>query len=257
MPVRWGFVVKDVDRGSGPRPEQRGVGELLFRTLLGNDQQDMDDIEEVVGRCLRADPADRWASAQELGAALNGLRSHQRPGPTLLEQLAALRPELMSAEPSTGSVGATVLVPRGNLSLGRDRFFGRKADIAHLTARIHKGERLIVLLGPGGMGKTRLAKQAVAELPAEPPGGAWFFDLSEARTPDGICLAVATALGLALGRADPVAQIGHVLAARGPAVLILDNLEQCVQHLPETVGRWMTLAPEAVLVCTSRVASRC
>jgi len=52
VPVRWGFVVKDVDRGSGPRPEQRGVGELLFRTLLGNDQQDMDDIEEVVGRCL-------------------------------------------------------------------------------------------------------------------------------------------------------------------------------------------------------------
>ena len=65
-----------------------------------------------------------------------------------------------------------------------------------------------------------------------------------------------TTLGTPLSRGDPeelVARIGHVLHGHGPALLILDNFEQLVAHGPVTLSRWHSLAPETVLLVSSRL----
>jgi len=80
----------------------------------------------------------------------------------------------------------------------------------------------------------------------------WFCDLSEARSLDGIASAVATALGVPLGKGDPVVQLGHAIAGRGQALLILDNFEQVVEHAAATVGAWLERVSEARFVVTSR-----
>lgn len=148
-----------------------------------------------------------------------------------------------------------------NLAPQATSFIGRVAELADLHQLFRHGSRLITLLGPGGTGKTRLSLQFASQLvsyfgPNASPeirrGGTWFCDLTEARDIDGICQAVARALGVPLSPTDPVTQLGHSIAARGEAMLVLDNFEQVVGHASATVERWMTMAPLARVVVSSR-----
>jgi predicted ATPase/class 3 adenylate cyclase/Tfp pilus assembly protein PilF len=141
---------------------------------------------------------------------------------------------------------------RHNLPPERDAFVGRVAELQGLALQLQAGTRLLCLLGPGGTGKTRLARRYALAWLGEWPGGVYFCDLSEARGLDGIYFAVASALGVPLGKGDPAAQLGHAIAGRGRCLLILDNFEQVQQHAVATVGRWLDRAGEAAFVVTSR-----
>ena len=141
---------------------------------------------------------------------------------------------------------------RHNLPVERDAFVGRMAELRELAARFDAGARLLTVLGPGGTGKTRLVRRYGRNWIGDWPGGAYFCDLSEARSLDGIHFAVASALEVALGRDDAGVQLGHAIAGRGRCLVILDNFEQVVQHAPATVGRWLEVAHNAAFVVTSR-----
>ena len=93
-----------------------------------------------------------------------------------------------------------------------------------------------------------LARERLADW----PGGAWFCDLSEARSVEGIQHAVAKALQVPLGRDDPGIQLGHAIAGRGRCLVILDNFEQVARHAEETLGPWLDRATEAQFVVTTR-----
>ena len=84
------------------------------------------------------------------------------------------------------------------------------------------------------------------------PGGAWFCDLSQARNVDGLVHAVAQGLDVPLGKDDPVVQLGHAIAGRGPCLVILDNFEQIARHAEDTLGRWLDRAAEARFLVTTR-----
>jgi predicted ATPase/predicted negative regulator of RcsB-dependent stress response len=139
-------------------------------------------------------------------------------------------------------------------------FVGRAADIAGVARLFAEGARLSTITGPGGMGKTRVAIR-YAETQVGPcsahGGGAWFCDLTEARSAGDIVAKVAAVLGADLraqaGEAAPVEQMGHVLARRGRLFVVLDNFEHLVPEAA-VVGAWLRLAPEARFLCTSRVA---
>ncbi len=246
--------------GRGPEALEaaRRVEELLAGPeLLGPVEAAVPGLGEVVHRCLRADPARRWPHARALADALAGLRARQtRHTPTLVGLLADARPGLVVDSVSASDADApTRVLPIGNVPSPRDRFVGRAEDTRALSARVTSGEaRLLSLLGPGGMGKTRLALEVARTVRTRLAGGAWAFDLTEATTEEAVCAAVARVLDLEPERRDPVGQVGRALAARGRALLVFDNLEQCVEHLPRTLGRWLDLAPEATFLATSRVA---
>ncbi|MEY3211224.1 MAG: hypothetical protein RIT28_1705, partial [Pseudomonadota bacterium] len=143
------------------------------------------------------------------------------------------------------------LALRCSLPAERDPFIGREHDLDALSARLNAGARVVTLLGIGGLGKTRLAiHYAHLHLRAW-PGGVWFCDLADAHDLEGLVRAVAAALSVPLGR-DPAAQLGHAIAGRGRCLVILDNFEQVTALAPETVGRWLDVAPEARLLVTSR-----
>jgi predicted ATPase len=128
---------------------------------------------------------------------------------------------------------------------------GRETESEDL-ARNAGSSHLVTLLGAGGMGKTRLAVRYGWRSLREWPGGVWFCDLTEARSPNEIASAVAGSLGVQLGRGDPVEQLGHAIAGRGRCLMILDNFDQVVDHAAATVGRWLTRAGEARFLVTSR-----
>jgi predicted ATPase/class 3 adenylate cyclase/Tfp pilus assembly protein PilF len=140
-----------------------------------------------------------------------------------------------------------------NLLPERDDFVGREAELRELADRLDAADtRLVTVLGPGGIGKTRLVHRYARAWLGEWPGGVAFCDLSEARSLDGIHYAVALALGVPLGKDDPALQLGHAIAGRGRCLVILDNFEQVQAYAEATVGRWLDRAPEARFVVTSR-----
>jgi predicted ATPase/class 3 adenylate cyclase len=151
-----------------------------------------------------------------------------------------------------GDLWLPVREVRHNLPAERDLFVGRGAELRALATRFDHGSRLVTLLGPGGTGKTRLARRYGAGWMGEWPGGVCFCDLSEARTLDGIHFAVASALDVPLSREDPAVQLGHAIAGRGRCLIIVDNFEQVVEHAAATVGRWLDRAAQASFLVTSR-----
>jgi predicted ATPase len=144
-------------------------------------------------------------------------------------------------------------VRRTNLPRERTSFVGRARELAALRALVDDGAQLVTLTGTGGVGKTRLARRYAADAMAHlgAAGGAWFCELSEARSAGEVSGAVAAALGTGAG-GDPVVEIGHALAGRGEALLILDNCEQVAGDVATFLERWMDAAPEATFLVTSR-----
>ena len=158
----------------------------------------------------------------------------------------------LTASSASVTSGARSARSAQNLPAERDTFVGRVAELRALAARLDAGTRLLTVLGPGGTGKTRFVRRYGRIWLGDWPGGVYFCDLSEARSLDGIFFAVASALGVPLGKDDPAVQLGHAIAGRGRCLVILDNFEQVVQHAPATLGRWLDRAPQAAFVVTSR-----
>ncbi|MCB9759705.1 MAG: winged helix-turn-helix domain-containing protein [Alphaproteobacteria bacterium] len=154
---------------------------------------------------------------------------------------------------STRGVGYHLELPKtaGPPTAGGAPFLGRARDLAALERLVADGARAVCLLGPGGVGKTRLAQEWCAA-----QGAVVWCDLSEARTPEDVARAVATALNVPLAvsgdAAAAVARIGRALAARGPQRVVLDNLEQLAGVVEAPLGAWLAAAPGLTLLLTSR-----
>lgn len=142
-------------------------------------------------------------------------------------------------------------IPR-NLPAERDGFIGRNEALRAVAELFDSDARLVTLLGIGGIGKTRLALRYARSWLGDYSGGAWFCDLSTARSSAGIVQAVAQGLNLSLGKGDPIQQVGNAIAARKQCVIILDNFEQVARHAEATLGSWLERAPDARFIATSR-----
>jgi predicted ATPase/class 3 adenylate cyclase len=141
---------------------------------------------------------------------------------------------------------------RHSLPAERDSFVGRIHSLEALADKLRRGARLVSVLGIGGSGKTRVAIHAAWSLLSRYAGGAWFCDLSAARTIEGIHFAVAQGLDMPLGSIDPMLQIGQAIAGRGRCLVVLDNFEQVARHAEATLGHWLDRAPQAQFVITTR-----
>jgi len=134
---------------------------------------------------------------------------------------------------------------------------GRERSLAALQELFETGARLVTLTGPGGMGKTLLARvfaeQRAPTLLGE--ASSWFCDLQAARDKEGMIRAVAAGLGIAMASTtadDDVEAISDELANRGPCLVLLDNFEQLVESSGEVVAAWLQAAPGARFLVTSQ-----
>jgi len=107
-------------------------------------------------------------------------------------------------------------------------FVGRAAERAGLAAAL-AGYRLVTAVGPGGIGKTRLALAVAAEQAGRFAGGVWYADLVPVT--DGAMVAAALAAALGLGEQPGRSAEETVLAWFGDreALLVLDNCEHLVE----------------------------
>ncbi len=147
--------------------------------------------------------------------------------------------------------------PTHNLPLTSGPFVGRETEVSAIQDYLQDPAcRLLTLVGAGGMGKTRLAMEAVSgwisQLREGELEGATLVSLAPLQTVEAIAPAIAQAIGLLLspGR-EPGQQLVDYLAHRR-WLLILDGFE----HLPEgagLVGELLRTTPQTKVLITSRV----
>jgi predicted ATPase len=143
-----------------------------------------------------------------------------------------------------------------NLPVYFTSFVGRQREMDELSLLITQN-RLVTLRGPGGIGKTRLATQAAAELLEEFPDGIWMVDLSATDDPDLVPTLVAEALGVRdLGGVGgrPLSEILSDYAADKQMLLLLDNCEHLLESSSRFIAEVMQRGAGVHVVATSRDA---
>ncbi|MFJ2087365.1 LuxR C-terminal-related transcriptional regulator [Micromonospora chokoriensis] len=130
-------------------------------------------------------------------------------------------------------------------------FVGRVRERADL-AELIRAHRQVSAVGPGGVGKTRLALAVVSQAAGDYPDGVWFVDLVPVADPDMIAAAVAVALGLGEqpGR-DMTESVVAALADRH-ALLVLDNCEHVLDGVAVFLERLLAACPAVTVLATSR-----
>jgi predicted ATPase/DNA-binding CsgD family transcriptional regulator len=142
--------------------------------------------------------------------------------------------------------------PRHNLPSQPTSFIGRENEIAEIVALLTEPAcRLLTLIGPGGIGKTRLAVEVARRLKLD--DGAYFVPLQPLRSIDDIVTTIVDALPLQLhGSTDPQQQLLDYLRERH-MLLILDNFEHLLDGASLVTGI-LGAAPHVRLLVTSREA---
>ncbi|MBS1705922.1 MAG: tetratricopeptide repeat protein [Armatimonadetes bacterium] len=142
-----------------------------------------------------------------------------------------------------------------NLPVGSSEFIGRREVLDQLIARLASASSLIIT-GPAGIGKTRLALQAAAEMLEKLPGGAWYVPLGDAQLDAAVADVVAQRIGLVATTANSHDQVVASLS-KAPALLILDGADMKLAESSAFATAATAGAPDLRVIITSRtIANR-
>ncbi|WP_369134315.1 BTAD domain-containing putative transcriptional regulator [Modestobacter sp. I12A-02662] len=176
---------------------------------------------------LRALEATRAALVDELG--LDPSPALQTLERQILRQDPALDPP-PAAEPDPVADVAPPGIPAApsgspELPVPLTPLIGREEEAAGVR-RLLAGHRMVTVTGPGGVGKTRLAVEAVQGR----DGVVWWADLATVARGPGVGMALATAAGTGLATGDAVSELRRWIGSR-EVLLVLDTCEHVAEDL--------------------------
>jgi predicted ATPase len=142
-----------------------------------------------------------------------------------------------------------------NLPFSLTSFIGRTKERAALSDRL-QSERLLTLLGTGGVGKTRLAVELGHAVLDRFADGVWLVELAQIHDPALIVPTMCMALGVREELGVPPLDALLAAVATANYLLIVDNCEHLVASVAPLVGKLLARSPGLRVVVTSREALR-
>lgn len=225
---RWPEVLEWAERwvGLGQAPEP------AYRALMRahHAQGDLSSVNAAYRRCLEA--------------------LHRELGVEPSEETRRLYDQLTQKGRTTERVSP----PASHLPTQRTPFVGRGRELAEIANLLTDPAcRLLTLIGPGGIGKTRLALQAATERQVAFPDGAYFVALAPVSAAEFVVPTIANALQFRFGGpADPKEQLLNYLREK-KALLVLDNFEHLLaERGAGLLSELLASAPRVKLLVTSR-----
>jgi predicted ATPase len=141
------------------------------------------------------------------------------------------------------------------LPLQPTRFIGRSEEIAQVTSLLQREDvKLVTLVGPGGIGKSRLAIETARGLEAAFEDGLRFIPLAQLTDADRLFTFLVAALELKENTSDPETALANWLATK-EVLLILDNFEQLLDAADE-VADLLEHSQRSKILVTSRAVLR-
>ena len=234
-------VIGDLEAEVALDPVREGLWVLLITALYRDGRQ-----SDALAAYQRA----RGHLAEELGLD---------PGPALqaVEQAVLRRDPALDGSPVTvdgvppGPAAAPHWIAEkaslpGNLPAMTATLVGRTTELSTLPDLLRE-HRLVCLLGPGGVGKTRLAVEVARG--AHAADGVWLVRLENARTAETL----AQALGESLAMNGPTEAMVIDRLRTADALLVLDNCEHLLDAVAELTERLLMAAPRVRVLATSQI----
>jgi predicted ATPase len=194
---------------------------------------------DLIYRMLERDPLARIASVRHVGAALADILEADTQ-----------RLSIHRFDASTPEYFYKVL---HNLPAQATAFVGREREILDLAKLMENPEiRLLSIIAPGGMGKTRLSLELAQHQIEHFVNGVYFVELAPVTTADAILTAIADALGYQFqaDERDEEQQLLELLSNK-QMLLLMDNFEHLLDGAP-LVSRILKAAPQIRILVTSR-----
>jgi len=156
-------------------------------------------------------------------------------------------PGLRAEFPALRSLEATP----NNLPQQLNSFVGRERELASVKDLL-RSNRLLTLLGMGGLGKSRLSIQLAAEVLDEFPDGVWLVELAALNDSRQVIQEIATVLGIKEESGRPVDEAVVKFARDRQLLVVLDNCEHLIDACANAAKLLLQSGPAIRIVATSR-----
>jgi predicted ATPase/DNA-binding SARP family transcriptional activator len=234
--------------------------ELLLKVATAaRERRDPATAEQLLQRMLAADPlredalralmSVRYEQGDRSGALSVfddfGRRLASELGVDPMPETAALHEEILH------NVPLPELPIPNNLPHPASRLIGRDEDIAQL-AELLQVNRLVTVVGAGGVGKTRAALRVAETLLLRFPDGVWFAELAPIGDPSRVTESLAAAIGVVESHDRPILDSLLDYLKRRRLLIVIDNCEHVIAEVARAAEMILHRASEARLLVTSR-----
>ncbi|WP_433560449.1 protein kinase domain-containing protein [Nocardia sp. CA-151230] len=265
------FTAPEVLEGRTPTPaaDVYGLGATLFCALTGHAAYERRSGEQLVAQFVRISrqpvPDLRDSGIPDEVCTLVESAMHrdpeQRPSVAGLcdmirrvqrhRELNEILPQGDSRAPRIPHQTLPRVAGNGEPLTELTSFVGRRAELSELK-NLLTGYRLVTLVGPGGVGKTRLALRAASVTRREFADGVSVIELAEVHDPSLVADVVAAAVGVRVESSRPVEDLLVESLRSRETLLVVDNCEQIVDSVASLAESLLHACPKVRILATSR-----